>query len=95
MKGIVNSELDTSNLTSNEISHWLQNQEYLISIMQRNFFQAYKYDIEDVRFENITPARYRQVMQEKLQHLENLVFEALIKVENDFCKELEIPFEDE
>ena len=83
MKGIINSELRTSDLRADQLEDALHESDYLVALMQRNFFEQFRYDPEDDRFANVTPDEYRAFMKERLERLAGGVWEVLDEVVAD------------
>lgn len=90
MKGVLNSELDPSELvvdSSNsglsKLANALSQPEYLIAIFQRNFYNTFRYDLESPDWEDITPNQYRKKIRELLEKLEDKIWMGLTESEEE------------
>jgi len=89
MKGVLNSELNPIDLVQNyggsldKLREALSQPEYLIALMQKNFYYTFRYDLESNEWENITPKEYREKIKSLLEKLEDKVWTGLVDVENE------------
>ena len=90
MKGIINSELNPEQQNPSALFIALKQQDYLVALMQKNFFDSFKYDYDAERFRNITPRSYVDAMSKALRILENDIFSALETASNSLEKDLGI-----
>jgi hypothetical protein len=89
MKGVLNSELDPTDLVHqygggiDKLLEALNQPEYLIALMQRNFYRNFRYDPEGDEWENITPKEYREKIKSLLEKLEDKIWTGSVDVENE------------
>lgn len=95
MNGIINSELDTADLTGPSLHAALHENDYILGILQRNMFNQFKFDANDARWANVTPAQYRAVMSHRLTQLDNQFWQLLIDFEKNINKAFAFPEQQE
>lgn len=88
MKGVINSELEPKDLISidgniTKLAEALSQPEYLIALMQRNFYNTFRYDLEHDDWGNITPNQYRNKIKQLLESLKDKMWVALSDVESE------------
>lgn len=82
MRGVLNSGLNPAEVSPNILLNALGQPDYLIALLQKHLYDRFAYNQDDFKWGDISPNKYRQIMNEVILCFEQDIRNALRKADS-------------